>query len=136
MADEKTDTKLPWGRYEHESGAWIQFKKGPYRYREQREWRNCAVPMQLYAYIVKRLEAWRLVDADGNELDLEALRPLAVAATNTPAVDADTATMQAALTAIERFESAFDEVDITLLRWLVSSGNTFAYVDMPSAPKA
>lgn len=134
MADEK---KLPWGRYEHESGAWIQFKKGPYRYREQREWKNCAVPMQLYAFIIKRLEAWNFLDGDGRELDLEALRPLAEAAASaTPALDADVATMQAALTAIERFDSAFDDVDLDMLRWLVSSGNSFAYVDMPSAPKA
>lgn len=138
MSDEttaKTDKK-PWGRYEHESGAWIQFKPGPYRYREQREWKASKVEVQLYAFILTRLESWHFPDGDGRPLDLDALRGLAVAALKTPAADADDATRAAALAALERFEAAFDEVEVPMLRWLVQAGSTFVFVDMLSAPKA
>ncbi len=137
MADEtETKKKLPWGRYEHESGAWIQFKRGPYRYREQREWKASVTDLQLYAWMLSRLEAWHFLDADGNELDLETLRALGVEAMNLPASDATEERLRAAITAVQRFESAFDEVDVSMLQWWVKSGSQFVYVDMLSAPKA
>ena len=134
MADETK--KLPWGRYEHESGAWIQFKPGPYRYRDQREWRGAKEDLVLYLFIARRLESWRLVDGDGNELDLEAIRQLAIEATTVPPIDAGPEQVNAALAAIERFAGAFDNVEMPLLRWLVTSGSTFVYVDMLEGPKA
>lgn len=138
MADEtETKKKKAWGRYEHESGVWIQFKKGPYRYREQREWNSRRNETQIFAFLIERLEAWHFVDGDGNELDLEALRALGSAAMQVP--DVLTATKEdlaAAIKRVDEFGAAFDNVEVPMLRWLVTSGDTFMTTEIMSAPKA